>query len=72
MQNSEKITKLEELFEVGEGEIKEATLLEKIESWDSLTKLSLLVMLDEEYGKTITGTQINRLVTIKDILNYME
>ena len=40
--------------------------------WDSIAALSLIVMLDEHFGKTITGAQIKELSTVSDILAYMQ
>ena len=43
-----------------------------MDEWDSIAALSLIVMLDEEFEKTITGDEIRALVTVNDILAYME
>ena len=34
--------------------------------------LSLIAMLDEEFGKTISGKELKALRTVADILAYME
>ena len=71
MSENEKITLLEEVFDVEEGTLKPEMQLSEIEEFDSMTKLSLIVMVDEQFGKTITGTDINGFKTIQDIMDIM-
>lgn len=72
MEKSKEMELLEELFDVDAGTLKPETQLKDIESWDSMTKLSLIAMIDEECDKVLNGAEINKLVTINDILKYME
>jgi acyl carrier protein len=37
-----------------------------------MAKLSLIVMMDEEFGKKLLGEQIQKFHTVKDILDFME
>ena len=71
METKEKLAMLEEMFELEDGTLKEDTLLNDIEEWDSMSKLSLIVLIDDEFGKKVSGEQIKSLVSIKDILNLM-
>lgn len=68
----EKIALLEDTFELEAGELKEDMVLSEIESWDSMTKLSLIVLMDDEFEKKVSGNQIKGFVTVKDILDFME
>ncbi|MEN3004738.1 acyl carrier protein [Dehalobacterium formicoaceticum] len=72
MTNKEKIALLEDMFEMEEGTLTEKTMLNDIEEWDSMAKLSLIVLMDEEFNKKLTGNQIKEFKTIQDILDYME
>lgn len=72
MSEKEKIELLEETLDLEKGEVTSDTLLSEMDLWDSLGKLSLTVMLEEEFGRIISGDDINALVSIKDILNLME
>lgn len=38
-----------------------------LEEWDSLTALSLIAMVDDEYSVKLTGDDIKSSVTIKDL-----
>jgi acyl carrier protein len=71
MTMNEKLALLEEMLELEEGELKEEMKLEEIEDWNSMAKLSLIVLMDDEFGKELTGDQIRGFITIKDILDYM-
>lgn len=72
MELKEKLTLIEETLDVDEGSISPETELADVDEWDSIAALSLIVMLDEEFDKTITGDEIRALVTVNDILAYME
>lgn len=72
MELREKLEMLEDLLELDEGTLNENTELNSLEEWDSVAALSLIVLLDEEFNKTITGKQVKEYKTIKDILNVME
>ena len=71
MTNQEKIAMLEEIMELDEGTLTEDTELSGVEEWDSMAALSLIVLLDEEFGKKITGKEVRALITVRDILDYM-
>ena len=72
MSEKENIVLLEETFDVEEGALNADMQLEDIEEYDSMTKLSLIVMMEEEFGKVLTSEEIKGFKTIGDILNYME
>ncbi len=38
-----------------------------LEEWDSLTALSLIAMVDDEYSVKLTGDDIKSSITIKDL-----
>ena len=71
MSEKEKLTLLEETFELDEGSLKSDMVLSEIEGYDSMAKLSLIVMLEDECNKTVSGEQIRALRTVADILNLM-
>lgn len=68
----EKIELLAEAFDVEPDEISAEMELEEMDNWDSMTKLSVIVMFDDEFGKKITSDNIKSFVTVSDILNEME
>lgn len=72
MDTQKKLALLEDMFEMDEGSLNPETELDKLEEWDSLAKLSLIVLMDDECGKKLSGSQIKEFVTINDILDFMD
>ena len=48
------------------------TKYKDLEEWGSLTALSIISMIDEEYDKSITGADIRSCETIEDLYNLVE
>ena len=72
MTNEEKIALLEDMLEVDGGTLKVDTELSTIEEYDSMAKLSLIVLFDEECGKKLTGEELRTFKTVGDILAAMD
>ncbi len=71
MTDKDKIALLEDMLELDEGTLSPETELASIEEYDSMAKLSLIVMCDEEFGKKLTGERLLKFATIQDILEFM-
>lgn len=72
MELKEKLALLEDTLDTEEGTLTPETVLDDLEEWDSIAALSLIVMLDEQFEKTISGDEIKALETVGDILSYMQ
>lgn len=72
MKNEEKMRLIEEALELDENSLTEETILDDIVQYDSMGKLSLIVLCDDEFDKKLSGEQINAFKTVKDILDFME
>lgn len=72
MTNEEKIAMLEDMLELDGGSLKPEMVLNEIPEYDSMAKLSLIVMMDEEFGKKLTGEQIREFKTVLDIIDFMD
>ena len=72
MDKQKKLSLLEDLFEMDEGTLEAETVLADLEEWDSIAKLSLIVMVDDECGKTLTNDDFKKFNTVQDILDYMD
>ena len=68
---TEKMALLEDMFELDEGTLTPETDLESLEEWDSMAKLSLIVLMDDEFGKTLKSDDIKGFKTIQDVLDFM-
>ncbi|WP_415930307.1 phosphopantetheine-binding protein [Zhenpiania hominis] len=69
---TEELKKIEEILDVEENTISEETELASLEEWDSVAKLSLTIMLEEDYGKKLTSEDLKNLKTVKMILDLMK
>lgn len=72
MSQQEKLNLLEEMMEIDEGTLTPDTVLSTIEEWDSLSVLSFMSIMDEKFGKNISGNEIKSKKTIADLLIMME
>ncbi len=43
-----------------------------LEEWSSIIALSIIAMVDEEYGVTLIGDDIQHAVTIQDLFNTVK
>lgn len=71
MDNKKKVALLEEMLEVDSGTLQENTLLSDIEEWNSMAVLSLIILMDENFNKKLSGAQIKEFKTIKNIIDFM-
>lgn len=71
MTTEEKIALLEDMLELDNGSLRPETVLADIDEYDSMAKLSLIVLMDDECGKKLTGEQIREFKTVQDILDFM-
>lgn len=72
MDAKEKLAALEDIMELDEGTLKAEVSLDDIEEWDSLSALSFVVLLGDEFNRKITGQQIRAFKTVQDLLDVME
>lgn len=68
----EKIAVLEDMLELENGTLTVETKLSTVDEFDSMAKLSLIVISDEEFGKKLTGEQLREFKIIGDILTFWE
>jgi len=71
MDTQKKLALLEEMMDLEEGTLTPETLLNSLDEWDSLAKLSLIVLMEDECGKKITGNDVRSFTMVKEILECM-
>ncbi len=59
---------LQEALEIQDREIHLADQFRSYPEWDSLAQLTLIAMLDEEFGVSIEMKRFNELVTVQDLI----
>lgn len=68
----EKLALLEETLEMDEGTLKADMELDDVDEYDSMTKLSIIVMMDDEFGVKLTSDIVKSFKTVQDILDIMK
>lgn len=53
-------------------EFKANTVFKDLDEWSSLTALSIIAMVDEEYDVRIKGDDIRSASTIEDLFNFVK
>lgn len=71
MTEREKLAMLEDMLELDEGELTVDTVLEEVDEYDSMAKLSLIVLMEDEFDIKLTGDVIKGFVTVGDIVKLM-
>ena len=61
-----------EFDETPEEAFKADTEFKTLDEWNSLTALSIISMIDDEFGKTVTGADIRSCNTINELFNLVE
>lgn len=71
MSQNEVIKQLEEVLDLNEGSLSMDMELGAIAEYDSMAKLSLIVMCDDEFNKRLTAEQLNEFKTVGDIVEFL-
>lgn len=71
MSKEEKIALLVEIMDLEDGDLSEDTILEEIDEWDSLSKLSLIALAKKQFNIVLKTETIKSFVTVKDICDYL-
>lgn len=66
------LSELEEVFDMEEKTLTPDMMLDSIEEFDSMAKLSLIVMCDDDFGKKLSAEHLNEFKTIGDIVAFLQ
>ncbi len=72
MKTNEAIEWVAEVFEESPENLSEDTQRESLEGWDSLGMLNLMASLDEEFDIVLSDTDVEILISIKDIIGILK
>lgn len=61
-----------QLEETDPAEINAETVFHDLEEWSSLSALSIIAMVDEEYDVTLKGDDLNNSNTVEDLFNIVK
>ncbi|MBR0151757.1 MAG: hypothetical protein IJP89_10395 [Synergistaceae bacterium] len=71
MTDKEKLALLEDTIEAEEGSLSPAMELKDVEEYDSVAKLSIIVMMEDEFGRKIDSATVKGFATVGDIMALM-
>ena len=66
------IKRVAESLGIRESEIDESTVMEQVETWDSLTHMELIANLESEYQTEFTVDEIMEMISVKKIVEMVE
>lgn len=62
----------EQFYDTDANEFAPNTEFKALEEWESLTALTIIAMIDREYGVTVDGKDIREAETIEDLFNRVQ
>ncbi len=72
MNRQEIINLIEDTLELDLNSVGESTQLADLDEYDSMAKLSIIVLADDEFDKKLTGEQMREFKTIGDIVSFLQ
>lgn len=66
------IEQLKDVFEIEDREIQLSDNFRDYDEWDSLANLSLIAMIDEEYGVVIPNSEFKEINTVGQLLEEIK
>jgi acyl carrier protein len=66
------LNQVKETLEITDREINFEDNFKEYDEWDSLNLLSIIAMIDEEYGVTIDSNTMSKISTIEELYNIIE
>ncbi len=72
MSNEKLLREIENLLSINPGSITIDKNLKDIEEWDSMALITFIAMIDSEYGKVVSATELRNCITVADLINFMK
>lgn len=61
----------EQFEETDANEIQASTIFHELDEWSSLIALSIIAMIDDEFGVAINGNEMRNSKTVEDLYNII-
>lgn len=71
MTKEEILNALEDALDMDQNSLTTDILLSEVEAYDSMAKLSVIVLADDDFGKKLTGEQMRDFKTVGDIVDFL-
>ena len=72
MTREEKIEIIADILKMDDEIIKEDTILEELETWDSVAVLAVISVINEKFDRYPTAEEIKTYKTVQDLMNAFE
>lgn len=72
MTREEKIEIIADILEMDDEIIKEDTILEELETWDSVAVLAVISVINEKFDRYPTAEEIKTYKAVQDLMNAFE
>jgi len=72
MTNQEIINLIEDTFELEMNTLSANTSLLNLPEYDSMAKLSVIILADDEFDKKLTGETMRGFVSVGDIVDFLK
>jgi acyl carrier protein len=66
------LASFKEALQIEDRDVLETDVFRDYDEWDSLSRLSLIAALDEEYDLQIEDKEFEKLVTVGDLMQVVE
>ena len=71
MTKEEILNALEDALDMDQNSLTTDILLSEVEAYDSMAKLSVIVLADDDFGKKLTGEQMRDFKNVGDIVDFL-
>jgi acyl carrier protein len=68
MTKQDLITEIQDILQVDEGNLNEATTLASLEDWDSLAFISIIALFDKKLSKKVPLDELKQCQSVGDII----
>lgn len=72
MTREEKIEIIADILEMDDADIKEDTILEEVETWDSVAVLAVISVINEKFDRYPSAEEISAYKTVQDLMDAFE
>ncbi len=63
---------VKEVLEIEDRDLKLSDNFKEFEEWDSLANLTMVAMLDDEFGVVIDSQRFKKMTTLQDVFNALQ
>jgi acyl carrier protein len=66
------LASVKEVLEIEDRDLKLSDNFKEFKEWDSLANLTMVAMLDDEFGVVIDSQRFKKMATLQDVFNALQ